>query len=39
VEHCKAHYYGSHETINPTLIIPAGPVIDFMQPHHRASVW
>ena len=38
VEHCKAHYYGSHETINPTLIIPAGPVIDFMQPHDRASV-
>ena len=36
VEHCKAHYYGSHETINPTLIIPVGPVIDFMQPHHRA---
>jgi putative glutathione S-transferase len=38
LEHCKAHYYGSHETINPTLIIPAGPVIDFMQPHDRASV-
>jgi putative glutathione S-transferase len=38
VEHCKAHYYGSHETINPTLIIPAGPVLDFMQPHHRETV-
>ena len=35
VEHCKAHYYGSHETINPTFIIPVGPVIDFMQPHSR----
>ena len=35
VEHCKAHYYGSHDTINPTLIIPVGPVIDFMQPHSR----
>jgi len=21
----KAHYYGSHETINPTRIIPIGP--------------
>lgn len=38
LEHCKAHYYGSHETINPTLIIPTGPVIDFMQPHDRASI-
>ena len=38
VEHCKAHYYGSHETINPTLIIPVGPVIDLMQPHDRASI-
>ena len=38
VEHCKAHYYGSHETINPTFIIPVGPVIDFMQPHDRESI-
>jgi len=35
MDYTKAHYYGSHETINPTLIIPAGPVIDFMQPHNR----
>ncbi|MFT5930787.1 MAG: putative glutathione S-transferase [Oceanospirillaceae bacterium] len=38
IDHIKAHYYGSHETINPTLIIPAGPVIDFNQPHNRASL-
>ena len=25
VEHSKAHYYGSHETINPTLIVPLAP--------------
>ncbi len=23
--HIKAHYYGSHESINPTRIVPAGP--------------
>jgi len=25
----KTHYYGSHRSINPTGIIPLGPVIDF----------
>ncbi len=34
----KAHYYGSHETINPTRIIPAGPNIDFYEPHNRDSL-
>jgi len=38
IDHIKAHYYGSHETINPTLIIPAGPVIDFMEPHSREQL-
>lgn len=27
--HIKQHYYGSHKTINPTGIIPTGPVIDW----------
>ena len=31
----KAHYYGSHATINPTGIIPSGPVINFDEPHDR----
>lgn len=35
LDHIKAHYYGSHETINPTRIIPTGPEIDFMQKHNR----
>ena len=35
IDHIKAHYYGSHETINPTLIIPIGPHIDFNIPHNR----
>jgi len=25
----KAHYYGSHKTINPSGVIPLGPAIDF----------
>jgi putative glutathione S-transferase len=35
MHHIKAHYYGSHETINPTRIVPAGPDIDFSEPHGR----
>lgn len=35
-DHIKRHYYGSHETINPTRIIPMGPMIDFLTPHDRA---
>jgi len=38
MDYIKAHYYGSHTTINPTGVIPKGPVIDFWQPHHRESV-
>ncbi len=34
-DHIKAHYYGSHRTINPTGIIPAGPRIDFAAPTRR----
>lgn len=34
-EHIKSHYYGSHRTINPAGIIPAGPLQDFSQPHGR----
>jgi putative glutathione S-transferase len=26
--HIKHHYYGSHRTINPTGIVPVGPVLD-----------
>ncbi|WP_318517492.1 glutathione S-transferase family protein [Photobacterium leiognathi] len=35
IDYIKAHYYGSHETINPTRIIPKGPKLDFLSPHHR----
>jgi len=33
--HIKAHYYGSHRTINPTGIVPVGPALDFGAPHDR----
>jgi putative glutathione S-transferase len=38
IEYYKRHYYGSHKTINPHLIIPIGPVIDFGAPHDRAGL-
>ncbi len=28
-EHIKKHYYGSHSEINPTGIVPTGPVMDY----------
>lgn len=34
--HIKRHYYGSHKTINPNGIVPAGPLLDFDAPHDRA---
>lgn len=28
-DHIKNHYYGSHETINPTRVVPKGPELDY----------
>lgn len=36
MDHAKNHYYQSHETINPTGIVPLGPIVDWDQPHDRA---
>jgi putative glutathione S-transferase len=38
MHHIKHHYYGSHESINPTRIVPMGPVVDFGAPHRRDSM-
>jgi len=35
-DHIKRHYYTSHETINPTRIVPVGPQLDFERPHERS---
>ena len=35
MDHIKKHYYASHDTINPSGVVPAGPIIDFSEPHGR----
>jgi putative glutathione S-transferase len=37
-EHIKRHYYESHRGVNPTGIVPAGPVLDFAAPHDRTRL-
>ena len=37
-EHIKKHYYVSHVSVNPTGIVPAGPVIDYEEPHAREGL-
>jgi glutathionyl-hydroquinone reductase len=32
LDHIRRHYYESHTTINPTGVVPLGPVIDFAVP-------
>lgn len=38
MDHIKRHYYMSHETINPTRVVPAGPELDLTTPHGRDSL-
>ena len=38
MQHIKHHYYRSHVQINPTGIVPAGPVMDFSAPHQRERI-
>lgn len=35
MHHIKDHYYGSHETINPTAVVPLGPELNLSEPHGR----
>ncbi len=37
MDQIKQHYYYSHESINPSRIVPQGPLLDFAAPHNRAS--
>jgi putative glutathione S-transferase len=39
LEYTKRHYYASHKTINPTLIVPLGPVQQFDLHHDRDRVY
>jgi len=34
-DHIKRHYYTTHPHLNPQRIVPAGPVLDWAEPHHR----
>lgn len=34
----KKHYYGSHESVNPTRVVPMGPVVDYAAPHDRTQL-
>ncbi|MDY0884716.1 glutathione S-transferase family protein [Dongia soli] len=38
LQHIKRHYYESHRTINPTGIVPVGPILNFERPHGRAHL-
>ncbi|NQV20475.1 MAG: glutathione S-transferase family protein [Rhodospirillales bacterium] len=38
MEHVRGHYYRSHESINPSRIVPIGPDVDFTQPHGRETL-
>lgn len=35
LRHIKGHYYTSHESVNPTRVVPVGPAIDYTAPHDR----
>ncbi len=35
MHHIKDHYYRSHATINPTGVVPLGPILDFDAAHGR----
>ncbi len=37
-DHIKRHYFMTHPTINPTRIVPKGPLIDWEAPHDRARL-
>ncbi|GMG83480.1 glutathione S-transferase family protein [Paralimibaculum aggregatum] len=35
LDHIKYHYYASHQTINPTGLVPLGPALELGAPHGR----
>jgi putative glutathione S-transferase len=37
-DHIKRHYYMTHDQINPTRIVPKGPLVDWTAPHDRARL-
>jgi putative glutathione S-transferase len=37
-DHIKRHYYMTHDKLNPSRIVPKGPLIDWSAPHERAQL-
>jgi putative glutathione S-transferase len=37
-DHIKRHYYTTHGSINPTRIVPDGPLLDWDRPHDRDTL-
>ena len=38
IDQIKRHYYVTHDDINPTRIVPLGPLLDFDAPHGRSAL-
>ena len=38
LDQIKRHYYATHGAINPSAIVPAGPVVDLDSPHGREAL-
>ena len=36
--HIKEHYYRSQKEVNPSQVVPLGPMVDFSEPHGRDRV-
>jgi glutathionyl-hydroquinone reductase len=39
IDEYKAHYYGSHRSINPSGIVPVGPALNFQTEHGRGEAF
>ena len=37
-EHIKRHYYMTHDAINPTRLVPIGPILELTKPHGRENL-
>jgi putative glutathione S-transferase len=35
-DHIKRHYYMTHEQLNPSRIVPLGPLVNWQEPHGRS---
>jgi glutathionyl-hydroquinone reductase len=36
-DHIKRHYFMTHPHLNPSRIVPDGPLLDWEAPHNRAK--